>query len=368
MRTSLKLLLLGFISLTVGACASNNATYYSFENITSVSTSHIDSIGVSASVATSFAWQYKYDDYTFLDTKYVLVDYNIDNELITWPKSEEDDDAICLYIKTDVVLEVYPERIVSFNAYISHKTHYLYFGRANGDANKAYRSLNKISDKYINKLNDKENKNGEYRLTVNASSDISPNAPTSGYYPKDYKFSFKVAIVTDVTFYVYLNDEKLISVKSDDSLGGYTYYEFLMPAENSVLSITGDRFAVDRDYTFAEVFYWANEITEENVVGIKIEDGYIGVNPAEAVAQVRYSEDKRDIEYNVNIIKNRILRPGSYNIDGGSYRKITFVMNNTEIELETYNKYISWHDFSNSKMFVLKDSSEEFFDVRYANN
>ena len=79
---------------------------------------------------------------------------------------------------------------------------------------------------------------------------------------------------------MFLNDELLPSVRSDDTLGGYTYYEFMMPKQDSTLVITNNKFYVNKYYSFAEVFPWVNELNKYNLKGVRIEDGTLGTDPS----------------------------------------------------------------------------------------
>ncbi|MBR2506382.1 MAG: hypothetical protein IKB70_05595 [Bacilli bacterium] len=46
----------------------DNGDYSSFKDIAGIETSNIIDFKVSESIYTSFAWQYQYDDYSFLNT------------------------------------------------------------------------------------------------------------------------------------------------------------------------------------------------------------------------------------------------------------------------------------------------------------
>ena len=193
----------------------------------------------------------------------------------------------------------------------------------NGDAyafygNAYYQTFNEIKEHFQIAKQD-------YRLTVNGA-DVSPDAPESGQYKVGHLFSFKVEIVTDVTFHVFLDQEEVIKWKTDGILGGYDYFEFMMPSRDCTLTITGDKYFADRDYDFSELFFWAKWIDETNLKGIQTEDGYIGVDPETAETVVRYSEDERDLSYNLDIIKNGKLRKAIdyQEAEGGWYRKVTF--------------------------------------------
>ena len=86
----------------LNGCVTDNGNYSSFKDVTGVTISDINEFKISENVTTSSAWQYQYDDYTFLNTKYVKVNFNIKNELLDKPLSDGEG-AICLHFMTDVL-------------------------------------------------------------------------------------------------------------------------------------------------------------------------------------------------------------------------------------------------------------------------
>ena len=69
----------------LNGCVTDNGNYSSFKDVTGVTISDINEFKISENITTSSAWQYQYDDYTFLNTKYVKVNFNIKNELLDKP-------------------------------------------------------------------------------------------------------------------------------------------------------------------------------------------------------------------------------------------------------------------------------------------
>ena len=84
----------------LNGCVTDNGNYSSFKDVTGVTISDINEFKISENVTTSSAWQYQYDDYTFLNTKYVKVNFNIKNELLDKPLSDAGG-AICLHFMTE---------------------------------------------------------------------------------------------------------------------------------------------------------------------------------------------------------------------------------------------------------------------------
>ena len=344
----------------------DNGDYSSFKDITSIETSNIIDFKVSESIYTSFAWQYQYDDYSFLNTKYEKVDFSIKAEIFDKEPSDGGD-AITIHLMTDILLETYPTQNYSFNMYISYADYHLYYGSTIEGATNAYRSKNRISDKYISLLKDQRNRDGAYLLRVSGNSNASPDSPKTGHYAPGHKFSFKVEHVTDLTFYAYLNKELLTPVKDDGTLGGYSFYEFEMPSQDSALVITSDEFYVYRPYSFAEVFSWVNAITKDTLKGVRIEDGYIGINPETSNPTIKYSEDERDIDYNLMVLETEpLIKTENQYIDGGTYRLVTYILNNgAEYKITINNGHVIYRDFNSYQEFRFDSTPTNMPDVFY---
>lgn len=70
----------------------------------------------------------------------------------------EGGDAICLKFITDIILEICPPQNYSIYMYLSYADYHLYYGSTIEGATEAYRSKNKIPNKYISMLKDQGNK------------------------------------------------------------------------------------------------------------------------------------------------------------------------------------------------------------------
>ena len=348
----------------------DNKEYKSFKEVAGLETSNITGINVSEGVAFSFAWNYQFQDYSFVDTKYEKVEFSIYDEFYQKDKADGGD-AICLHFSTDITLDTYPVQAYTFMMYISYADQYLYYGSSIQGANEAYRSKDKVSDSVVSKLLDKTNQAQKHHLNVIQDSSLPLDAPESGNYQENYRFTFKVEIVTDTSFYVFLNDELLPYVSSDDVLGGYQYYQFLMPNKDSTLVITGDKFYVDRPYSFSEIFPWVNRLNKETLKGIRIEDGQIGVNPETVSPSVKYSQDERDKEYNLRLLKSEPLIKVSQTeeIEGGWYRLVTYVLNDdTSHQIRIENGKVTYMTFSSFQRFRFDSTPTNLPDVFYPIN
>lgn len=205
----------------------------------------------------------------------------------------------------------------------------------------------------------------QYYLHVDSvDSSICPDLPKSGLYNEKDKISFKVKTVTDVTFYVFLNDVRQEYYKSDDQLGGYTYYEFEMPSMESYLTINSDPYYQNREYAFNEVVYGVDYIINNisNITSVSIQSHNLGEDDV-----VVTSRDKRDIEYNINILKNEKLVKASMpsKSDYKHTKTISFMIDDQVSSLQ-YEPRIEYRDFSNLAFFTFA-GGESAFRINYPN-
>ncbi len=199
----------------------------------------------------------------------------------------------------------------------------------------------------------------QYYLHVDSvDSSICPDLPKSGLYNEKEKISLKVKVVTDVTFYVFLNDERLNYDRREDQIGGYEYYEFEMPSMESYLTINSDLYYQDREYDFNEVVYGVDYIINNinNITSVSIQIHNLGEDDV-----VVTSYDKRDIEYNVNILKNeklvKDLMPSKS--DYKHTKTISFMINDQVASLQ-YEPRIEYWDFSNPTFFTFANGESAF--------
>lgn len=200
-----------------------------------------------------------------------------------------------------------------------------------------------------------------YRLTVNSvSEDICPDAPKQGQHAGLELIKFKILCVTDVTFYAFLDNERLTPVQEANRLGYYSYYEFLMPEHDATLTITSERYFVDKDYSLSEVSPVG--VSPSQVNKIKLEQGYIGVDPETANPTVTYSVDREDIEYNADITTGPYLVKSDDPMpQGGSYVTVTFYYNSgAESSITIENDMYIIRSFSGLQLFKFKKDAPRF--------
>lgn len=197
----------------------------------------------------------------------------------------------------------------------------------------------------------------QYYLHVdNFDFSICPDLPKSGLYNEKDKISFKVKTVTDVTFYVFLNEERLFGW--GEVIGDYMHYEFEMPSMESYLTINSNLYYQDREYAINEVVqgvdYIFNNINK--ITSVSIQSHNLGEDDV-----VVTSDDKRDIEYNVNILKNEKLVKASTpsKSDYKHTKTISFMINDRVSSLQ-YEPRIEYRDFSNPTFFTFANEEISF--------
>ncbi len=141
-----KISLFFVLSFLLAGC---NQETFSLKDVAGFEVTDISKMTVSASVYQSLAWYVDEKYYSYLDCKYILVDFNIDEEFFNaWPPSEAKDDAICIHIGAE---NFHPyDMWYSQLFYISHKSHYMYI--RSFDENKSFRSIYAMPNSFIIKI------------------------------------------------------------------------------------------------------------------------------------------------------------------------------------------------------------------------
>ncbi len=199
----------------------------------------------------------------------------------------------------------------------------------------------------------------QYYLHVDSvDSSICPDLPKSGLYNEKDKISFKVKTVADEIYYAFLNGERLYGWQAE-VVGGDIHYEFEMPSMESYLTINSNLFYQDREYTFNEVSSSVGPILaqKEFIVSVQIVTEDI---TSEDVLEESY--DKRDIDYNLNILQNEKLVKTSMpsKSDYKHTKTIYFIYDNGNKSSIRYIPVIEYWDFSNPTFFTFANGESSF--------
>ena len=127
--------------LFISSCG--NEETYSLKDISKSEVSNISTIMASTSAFQSASWPLSDTSYSYLDTKYIKTDFNIEEEFMKYPPKEDQDDAYIMRVDfNDSATHIF---------YISHKTNYMYYKGIEF----TYRSLDIVPKELIDIINDK---------------------------------------------------------------------------------------------------------------------------------------------------------------------------------------------------------------------
>ena len=137
---------MSFLLALLFLLTSCNQQTYSFKEAAGFEVSDITNMQVSSSVYQSFSWVEDKKYYSYMDCKFVLVNFDIQEEFLNaWPPSEAKDDAICIRI---CAKNFHPYSAWYSRAfYISHKSHYMYTDSS--EEGKCFRSKYVMSNLFI---------------------------------------------------------------------------------------------------------------------------------------------------------------------------------------------------------------------------
>lgn len=191
-------------------------------------------------------------------------------------------------------------------------------------------------------------------------------------------------------YYAYLDDPELykkelvnlLTKTGENTLTqtdefGKTFLDYVVEYN----SINGIRFLKDTYHlklkfgdnqfdTVPKGMFWVNAITKDTLKGVRIEDGYIGVNPETANPTIKYSEDERDIDYNLMVLETKpLIKTENQDLDGGTYRLVTYILNNgAEYEIKINNGRVIYRDFNSYQEFRFDSTPTSMPDVFYPEN
>ena len=183
---------------------------------------------------------------------------------------------------------------------------------------------------------------------------ISNKNDIKSSYKSGEKIRIELSSVTDVSFYVFVNDQK-VEESPYDSVGKYGVFEFDMPNEKATVVVTSDKF-------YHQVFCYADTkaFADSNVTNIQVkisgsdETGlatYYTSSDAQDIKnfkEVAHKEIKRsNANYSSNSVERRIYLKNEYT-DGTDY--ICFI--------DSFDNYLcNSGDFNGPEVFEFVDSN-----------
>ena len=211
-----------FAMLTMASCT--NTPTYSLKEAGGFEISNISSISASTSVYQSLCWPIEKESYSYLDCKYIKVDFDIQKEyLSSWPPSELQDDAYVLHAEISDS-DTYANTGLVF--FISHNSNYLYFDGLEG----TYRSQEKMSSKFIDMIQKDKKKDGFKIRVIDEDHQIYDNPfQTEDYLTPGTQITLHSYPIMDADLVMYVNGEFYSKQKDVEMDGQYVWeYRFTM--------------------------------------------------------------------------------------------------------------------------------------------
>ncbi len=192
-----------------------------------------------------------------------------------------------------------------------------------------------------------------YSVTVTGSSDVLYKKPLPIYRAGD-EVEIRTHILMDAGTYVYVNGEEINGEFNEDF--DCWSFRFIMPEEDVVIHITHDQFYGKDEYSFKELYWFANDNVEDRVTEICIER-YDRTSENGFVVK-EYSSDQKDIDRFLTLFDQVMIKVDEpigdtvsstsyiFIADGSPYAQVGFV-----------DGYLWWNDFSSYQIFKFKDES-----------
>lgn len=199
-------------------------------------------------------------------------------------------------------------------------------------------------------------------LKLEGATDLIIGNIKAGKYAPGEELTFKIESVTDITFYAYLNNEKLASTGYD---GDYNaIYSFTMPSQNSVLAI-GWNYYIDRNYTLNEITNYPRVSSLDEIKSVSIIKGTIGTSSNNEIKLE--STDERDISYNYHFCFEEPFRKvnSTESSGGGTYVHLIFKMEYSSISIEIENGTVCYRDFVNYQLFEYANENHNEPKIEY---
>ncbi len=192
-----------------------------------------------------------------------------------------------------------------------------------------------------------------YCVTVTGSSDVLREKLLPIYRAGD-EVEIKTHVIMDVGTYIYVNGEEIYGDFNEDF--DYWSFKFIMPEEDVVIHITHDQFYGKDEYSFKELYWFANDDREDRVTEMCIERYDRTLENSFIVKE--YSSDRGDIDRLLTLFDQIMIKVDEpigdtvisisyiFIADGDPYAQIGFV-----------DDYLWWNDFSSYQIFKFKDES-----------
>lgn len=207
-----------------------------------------------------------------------------------------------------------------------------------------------------------------YALTVQGDTDLCYGLPKSGYYTFGTDFEFRIAEVTNISFHAFINNNEILP-SHEQKYKGFLQFDFVMPEQDSILTVTADPFYSDREYQLKELVPWVSSLSRSQLEEVVLESGSQGVDPSKHPPEIQKSRDTRDLDFNYLFLQKALFRKATRleaEIDGGTYFQVTYIQKDgNEYSLRLSNLFFHWQDFSREQYFCLTNHSSAYSRIEY---
>ncbi len=202
-------------------------------------------------------------------------------------------------------------------------------------------------------------------LKLEGATDLIIGNVKAGKYASGEELTFKIKSVTDITFYAYLNNLKLVPTGYDDDYNAI--YSFTMPSQNSVLAI-GWRYYVDRNYTLNEIIDYPIINSLDEIKSVSIIKGTIGTSSNNEI--ILESTDERDISYNYHFFFEEPFRKvkSTESSGGGTYVYLKFITEYSTISIEIENGTVCYRGFTSYQLFEYANENHNEPKIEYSDD
>lgn len=200
----------------------------------------------------------------------------------------------------------------------------------------------------------------KHQLTVVNEYATADGLPKSGSFNAGHTFRFYVNHVTDGSYFVYLNDEKIMPKATGSLHDKGDYYVIVMPDSDGKLVITNEVFYLDKEYSVEDVYWWVKNITRKELTEVTVSERIFSLQGNEA-STTATTVDEAELDDYYAFLKLNTLKKSELKIadvQGGTAIQVSYVVNGIHYTLDKIEmdgkEYIHWYDFSSSQLFEIE--------------
>lgn len=189
-----------------------------------------------------------------------------------------------------------------------------------------------------------------YKIYIHGDSkDLVNNKFINNIYSINDEVTFQTKAVLDVGTYIYIDNILLTGTPVSNS--NNTQYTFTMPNHDVVIHLTHNKFYIDREYKFKEIF---SNFTDEYMASISEIRTTLGFNGTLQLNNdcVKCTKSLTDISNISTLFTQSFVKVDNNEIDGGTSLNYLFLnADNNSINVNFNNDLLVYTDFSSYQYF-----------------